>query len=226
MRSVPILNYQEFYDYYSNFITGQKLQTTVSYFPMGYVRDQQRIDAKLSADIINIDNTIFHISKLGDGLKFTYPVTINNLLWDFHYHFGLEPNRFKHRITKQPAPMIYLHKTTQDPNKPGKEHFRCHIEDNVPLDDIDMLICHEKVQGTLASQFKDRELELIKLILLKPQYSQYIQVGCSSLTKLVLGRRRKITKMGRKSMITYKGKHMSMTEARALEKKLKAKSKK
>jgi hypothetical protein len=44
--------------------------------------------------------------------------------------------------------------------------------------------------------------------------------------KLVLGRSRKITKVGRKSMITYKGKQMSLTEARALEKKLKAKTNK
>lgn len=33
----------------------------------------------------------------------------------------------------------------------------------------------------------------------------------------VLGRRRKVTKMGRKSMVVYQGKHISLTEARALE---------
>lgn len=53
-----------------------------------------------------------------------------------------------------------------------------------------------------------------------------LQTGGASTKVRVLGMDRKVTKVGRKSMITYKGKLLSLTEARALEKKLAAEKKK
>jgi hypothetical protein len=47
----------------------------------------------------------------------------------------------------------------------------------------------------------------------------------SSTKTLVLGRERVVTKVGRKSMVTYKGKQMGLTEARQLERELKKKKK-
>lgn len=47
--------------------------------------------------------------------------------------------------------------------------------------------------------------------------------GGASSSVYVLGRSRQVKRVGRKSMVTYKGKLVSLTEARALEKKLKIK---
>lgn len=56
-------------------------------------------------------------------------------------------------------------------------------------------------------------------------YEKQVRLGGSGGHVIILGRLRKVTKVDRKSMVTYKGKQISLTEARALEKKL-AKEKK
>lgn len=65
----------------------------------------------------------------------------------------------------------------------------------------------------------DKYIQQLKQVLSKME-----QTGGSKV--YVLGRDRKVVKVGRKSMITYKGKQISLTEARALEKKLTAEKKK
>lgn len=50
-----------------------------------------------------------------------------------------------------------------------------------------------------------------------------IRTGGSKAKKLVLGRNRRITKVGRLSMIMYKGTQITLTEARAIERKLASK---
>lgn len=60
---------------------------------------------------------------------------------------------------------------------------------------------------------------------LDEQYSAFIEGGEKTNKVHVLGRDRVMTKEGRKCMIIYKGKKMSLTDARELEKKI-AKEKK
>lgn len=55
---------------------------------------------------------------------------------------------------------------------------------------------------------------------LKPFLEKYNSQQGSGDYVIVLGRKRKITRMGRKKMISYKGQKISLTEARLLEKKL------
>lgn len=50
--------------------------------------------------------------------------------------------------------------------------------------------------------------------------------GAGSLKKIdILGRKRKVTKVGRNSMIVYKGKQICLTEARRIEKLLRKQTK-
>ena len=55
-----------------------------------------------------------------------------------------------------------------------------------------------------------------------PNTNKNSRGGQPNLKVTVLGRDRVITKVGRKSMITYKGKQVSLTEAREIERKIKS----
>jgi hypothetical protein len=76
-------------------------------------------------------------------------------------------------------------------------------------------IAHVKKQQTEFT-IRNRETYIAKFI-----EGHTPQNTGGSKKKLILGRWRKVTKVGRKSMITYKGKMISITEARALERKKK-----
>lgn len=61
-----------------------------------------------------------------------------------------------------------------------------------------------------------------RVVMVFSRPSQSVNGGKAVQTRYILGRERKITREGRYSMITYKGQRMCLTEARAFERRLRA----
>lgn len=82
------------------------------------------------------------------------------------------------------------------------------------------------LERVIVDSLLDLEIKKNEILKLKcPECPKCPNSGGGNLV-VVLGRQRKVTKVGRKSMITYKGKQISLTEARALEKKQQKEKKK
>ena len=218
-------NYETFFNHWSNFTdTCTSKQTCYFYLRTPHV-NQRPIQKQLPSKYVNIDGIKVYVQKLGiNELIFTTPIEIDGIMWDFHYHFGLVYNFIdKQSPTKETITAVFFHQTMQypkghypyDPQAEGKYHKNCYFKDNESLDNIESIVCRErKSYGTLSSTFPN-EIQVIKDIIMLP----FTKLGGSHL-HYILGRKRKITKVGRKSMITYKCKLISLTEARAIEKKL------
>ena len=95
-----------------------------------------------------------------------------------------------------------------------------------------------KVNNQLYRFRIDKTYGFVQVFLITHESAQFIgryafspypppvkQSGSKSTKIHVLGRDRVVTKVGRKSMITYKGKQICLTEAREIERKIKANKK-
>jgi hypothetical protein len=220
MTDVIRFDYKVFFEYWSNFARTCNAKQPCYFYPRTPYRNQQPKLKYLNTIPLEIEGIQVYVQVLRDELLFTTPIEIEGRLWDFHYHVSVT-KRFLLRKENRHIDAVYFHRTIQKPQVEGKEHINCYFENLTPLNDVENIVCKERTtHATLSSVFPN-EMAVIKAIITAPSYNNTSGgAGKKQTRKFVIGRLRKITKVGRKSFVTYKGDRISLTEARSLEKQL------
>lgn len=220
-----VFDYKTFYNFYTNpsnyYIDSDPVRPTIMFYPYDTnVPEKYKtppINKNLPSTYILVNGKQVYLTIHGHNeLFFTIPrKDKDGQLWDDHYHFGLD--RLYDTKTRAYYDVNFFHKTIQNTHKIGKEHERCYIRDKVTITDVSDISCFESKTGKkMRDEFKDPDLSIIAQIINRPFIGNDQTAG--AFKKFILGRMRNVRKVGRKSMITYKGKQISLTEARALEK--------
>lgn len=142
-------NLNKFLNYYKDpnnpHIYTEPNQLTTSYYYTNKIIKR----GPLSQRYIRINGEKLYITtyiKHGiEHILFTIPKNVNGVLWDDHYHFGLNvqyPSMRKTRKTHN-VRAIFFHKTIQLPNgnKGSKTSKKCFFYDNIPLKYISRVKC-------------------------------------------------------------------------------------
>lgn len=226
-----LFDYNAFYNYWSNFASNcSTASEKLCYFYYKTPhKNQNPVAYNLPQDSIEIDGIKVYVKPGLDDLIFTTPIEIDGRLWDFHYHVGIFPNFTDNQSTtkpKQKITAVFFKKTSQIPvghhqydhTLQGKEHTNCYFRNGESLTSVSNIVCRERQIFATMQQVFPNEVNVIKEILTKP----FVTTGGGNCI-FILRRKRKVTKDGRKSMITYRGKQISLTEARSIERKQKKK---
>ena len=178
-------DYDKFYNYYtkdSNVKTKEddknSLPKTI-WFYRNSNSDEPESDI-LSNKYININGIDIFISKSKEHnnkseLFFTIPKEIDNKLWDIHFHFGkdiiIPPNK-KNRsnINGGKVPIVFFHKTIQNPELKGKERKNCYYQQNMKIDNVGKILCLQSTSSKMDDIFPPdtKDFHLIKEIISKP----------------------------------------------------------
>jgi hypothetical protein len=151
-----------------------------------------------------------------ESIMFVSPTYIGNDIWDFHYHVGL--TTFERKKTGENLVVVYFHKTIQNHVTGGKEPKRCYFENELYMQDVKQVICIEKTNGIMSTEFKNpHELVIIEEILRRP-FIRTMSGGGNVLVK-VLGRRRRVVFKNNKEYVKYEDQYLTLKRAYAIEKK-------
>lgn len=150
-----------------------------------------------------------------EHILFTTPIEINGEFWDTHYHFGIEMNYKTKRINtksrkitgktirsssssssgktsklrrssnKGIIPVIFFHKTIQDPTKHKKKSVNCYFKHNINLErfDVSEFNCESDNKKRMKNYFSigSDDLVFIEEIIRRPFYG--IQAGGGGYTR-------------------------------------------
>jgi hypothetical protein len=109
---------------------------------------------------------------LADSITFTLPTVFQDAsgLWDVHYHFGIRNidirNRSalsKRRVRRNQHPVVYFHKTSQEPHKNNKRHENCYFWLDEPIYDLTLIPDIDCLQ-TADSQMKRLNSEDVAVV--------------------------------------------------------------
>jgi len=181
MSNIIQFDYETFYNYYTNDSNLEKdnssLNTTIWYYENTQYKNQQPIDTILSKKYIVINNTKLYIKQLDSSSKllFTIPTLIDNKLWDFHYHFGIDDLAIRTKKKKskkekdKKIPFVFFHKTIQDPSIHGKDINGCYyeIKMNINLDTFPDMKCLQR-KNKMKELYTPEDLVYIIEIISRP----------------------------------------------------------
>jgi len=178
-------DYDTFYNYYT---TDSKIKTDTSlprkeiWFYRGSGSNEPETDF-LSNKYITIGVTKVYISKgkeqknkEKDELFFSIPEKIGDKWWDHHFHFGkdyITPPDKQHRphnTNSNEIPIVFFHKTVQNPLLNRKERTNCYYHQNMEIHDIADIICLQEKNTKMDQHFstKTKDFHLIKEIISRP----------------------------------------------------------
>jgi hypothetical protein len=178
-------DYDTFYNYYT---TDSKFKPKIStsrkeiWFYRGSGSKEPETDF-LSDKYITIGVTRVYISKGKeqknkdkDELFFSIPEKIGDKWWDHHFHFGkdyITPPEKQYRPTNKNTteiPVVFFHKTIQNPLFNRKERTNCYYHQNMEIHDIADIICLQEKNTKMDQHFstKTKDFHLIKEIISRP----------------------------------------------------------
>jgi hypothetical protein len=201
MSNIIQFNYNRFYKYYTK---NTNLETERSSFnkTVWYYNDlphhtNQPIETNLSHKYIRIHNTKIYIKKHNNGLLFTIPTEIGDKLWDFHYHFGktfINDSKSNTNNKNVSIPVVYFHKTIQNPIENGKDIINCyyHTKTDIDLNTFEDMKCLQR-DYYMRQLYTPEDFVFIKEIISRPFINQ--TAGKSRKTRR--NRKRRIRKTNR-----------------------------
>ena len=138
MSSSFMFNYSQFYNYYTdkNNLLIDPTPPIVSYYKP--FSSSFNTNSSLKVYIL-INNERFYVTENKGKLLFTFPTQINGNVWDFHYHFGVNPS-FSYKKSK-PYAAVFFHKTEQIPSRKSKQSTNCYFPDNTNITNVSDILC-------------------------------------------------------------------------------------
>lgn len=140
----------DFFHYYKDPSNPYIFTDNHNYITHFYDENNIEVSKPLSQRYIKVNGEKLYITNYYDDenvehMLFTIPNDVSGVLWDDHYHFGLETNYKSNRNTRRRdieiIPAIFFHKTIQRPFRGKKDAPRCHFYEKAPLYRIGEIKC-------------------------------------------------------------------------------------
>ena len=183
-------DYDTFYNYYTTY-SKFKPKFSASNKEIWFYRNSNSKDPEtdfLSDKYITIGITKVYISKGKeqnnkdkDELYFSIPEKIGDKWWDNHFHFGkdyITPPEKQYRPTNAKTneiPVVFFHKTVQNPLSQRKERKNCYYHQNMKINEISDIICLQEKNRKMVQHFpiETTDFHLIKEIISRPFLNEY-----------------------------------------------------
>lgn len=138
-------------------------------------------------------------NRTPDKIIFSDPVDIGGTLYDNHYHFGISNNFTNQNVAyrkKQVFPVIFFHKTVQEPDKKETEHTRCYFLTDQNIHDVTKfsdIPCVQNSTSKMGIQFPltGPDIEVIREIVRRPFYGVLLNGGKQRRCRTMYKRARK-----------------------------------
>jgi hypothetical protein len=161
-----IFDYNNFYKYYTdkkNLLVDSNPPATFYYKTFS---NKLYTETNLK-HYISIDNVRFYITTINnDRLLFTFPQLIDGKYWDFHYHFGINPNFSRNNIKGR---AIFFHRTEQIPASKTRRMDNCYFLDKTPITEVADILCVQQAETYMGNKFqKINEVKYIQEIISRP----------------------------------------------------------
>lgn len=173
-----IFDYSVFYDYYTdsrNLLQDHNQKDYLHFFlDIPRRTRQQSTRIPYPTYYITINGVKVYITLLNKRrILFTLPTFIDNAMWANHYHFGLDlfVDRTSNLKPKPKIPLVFFHKTVQNPPQNGKQEKRCFFRNGCTISEIETVICEQEKNTIMSDKFPfdfPQDIEFIKEIIARP----------------------------------------------------------
>lgn len=159
-----IFDYSTFYNYYTN---PQNLLIDNNPNTMIYFIGNKQNRSTTPNTYITIAQKKIFITDMKDSKKqllfSTKEHIVNNIIYDNHYHFGIEPKIERSSLNNIPINTIFFHKTLQLPSTNDTFKISCYFRDGTSITDIEQIICTNQKNSIFKNNFSFNFLAYNKL---------------------------------------------------------------